>query len=374
MQFPVKVSTPSRICLFGEHQDYLGLEVIALAIDLRFSAKVTPRSDKRVVIRIRDEKLGALNVTNDQGLYEEYVVDMEKPIIYENHRDYMKSCVNLLMKKGILVDKGFDVVMDSTIPIGKGMCSSTTMIMALLRGLIEGAGSDFAQDLNALSELGFDAEVAEFGEPGGKMDHYTSALGGLVHLDFRQGCAAHRLPVTPAGRFILFDSLRDKDTIRVLSQAKAPVVSALQELKAQGIGSIRDFYEDPSKLSLIQGLDDTRKKKLLASCDNYAILREALWMLSARPFDPVRFGELIYAHHENLRDGLEISTPEIEDILDTAMAYGALGGKVNGSGGGGCCYAYCRTEDAQRILEAVEAKGYPGHILKGDVGNYVEGI
>ena len=36
----IKISTPSRLCLFGEHQDYLGLDVIALAIDLRFSAQV----------------------------------------------------------------------------------------------------------------------------------------------------------------------------------------------------------------------------------------------------------------------------------------------------------------------------------------------
>lgn len=372
MQYPITVSTPSRICLFGEHQDYLGLEVIALAIDLRFTARISPREDKKVVIRIRDEKLGALNVTNDQGLYEEYVVDMEKPIVYENKRDYMKSCVNLLMKRGILGDRGFDVVMDSTIPIGKGMCSSTTMIMALLRALIEGAGSSFAKDLGALSELGFDAEVAEFGEPGGKMDHYTSALGGMVHLDFSDGCRANRLPLTPPGRFILFDSLRDKDTIRVLREAKEPVVSALEELKDKGVHSLRDFYADPTRLELAQGLDDFRRKKLMASCDNYAILREALWMLYARPFDPVRFGQLIYAHHANLRDGLGISTPEIEQILQTAMANGAYGGKVNGSGGGGCCYVYCATEDAEKILRAVEALGYPGHILKGDKGNCVE--
>ena len=41
----VKASTPSRICLFGEHQDYLGLEVIASAINLRFSAQASDRDD-----------------------------------------------------------------------------------------------------------------------------------------------------------------------------------------------------------------------------------------------------------------------------------------------------------------------------------------
>ena len=47
----VKASVPSRVCLFGEHQDYLGLEVIAAAIDLRFCASVTPREDMQLQIR-----------------------------------------------------------------------------------------------------------------------------------------------------------------------------------------------------------------------------------------------------------------------------------------------------------------------------------
>ena len=45
MEKVLKVSTPSRICLFGEHQDYLGLEVIASAINLRFSTTATKRDD-----------------------------------------------------------------------------------------------------------------------------------------------------------------------------------------------------------------------------------------------------------------------------------------------------------------------------------------
>ena len=53
----IQVSTPSRICLFGEHQDYLGLEVIASAINLRFSTKAEKRSDSLLRIRIRDKSI-----------------------------------------------------------------------------------------------------------------------------------------------------------------------------------------------------------------------------------------------------------------------------------------------------------------------------
>ena len=72
----IQVSTPSRICLFGEHQDYLGLEVIASAINLRFSTKAEKRSDDLLKIRIRDKSICELGAKNTENKYEEYVIDL----------------------------------------------------------------------------------------------------------------------------------------------------------------------------------------------------------------------------------------------------------------------------------------------------------
>jgi len=62
----------------------------------------------------------------------------------------------------------------------------------------------------------------------------------------------------------------------------------------------------------------------------------------------------------------------IDEILKTAELHGALGGKLNGSGGGGGCFVYCRRQDVPRILSAVEEKGYPGMVIKPDGGTRVE--
>lgn len=91
-------------------------------------------------------------------------------------------------------------------------------------------------------------------------------------------------------------------------------------------------------------------------------------LLKGYNFSPETFGRLIKEHHANLRDGLGISTPTIEKILNTAYENGALGGKVNGSGGGGCLYVYAYDEDCKKILKAVNDIGYPGKILKQDTG------
>lgn len=373
MKDSVKVSTPSRLCLFGEHQDYLGLEVVALAINLRFTAAVTPRCDGKISVKIRDSSIRALGQANDKAMYEETVIDLTQPIRYSNNRDYIKSSVNLLLKEGVGLWPGFNVVMDSDIPIGKGMCSSTTMIMALIKGLMEGAEAPGRNDPDVLADLGFRAEVVEFGEPGGMMDHYTSAYGRLVSLSFYDGVRPSRLYTRFPGCFILFDSMSDKDTITVLASAKKPVLEALEMLNPYGVHSVRDFYDLPERLNVLSKLDEMRRKKLFASIDNYAILREAVWMLRTNQFDEARFGHLLNRHHRNLRDGLGISTPEVETILATAMQAGALGGKINGSGGGGCCFVYCRDEDSTKILDAVKALGYPGMLVSPDDGTRVEG-
>ena len=86
----ITVSTPSRICLFGEHQDYLGLEVIAAAINLRFYAKI---SEETIIlyVKIRDERINTLNQDNTEHLYEIKTIDLSKPITYDHNRDYLKS-------------------------------------------------------------------------------------------------------------------------------------------------------------------------------------------------------------------------------------------------------------------------------------------
>ncbi|MGI5893155.1 MAG: galactokinase family protein [Candidatus Merdivicinus sp.] len=364
----IHVSTPSRICLFGEHQDYLGLEVIASAINLHFTAHAQPRSDSILHIRIRDKSIGELGAQNTEGKYEEYFIDTATDLVYENNRDYFKSVVNVLRKAGFSVG-GADVTLDSEIPIGKGMCSSTTMVLVLTTALAALSDRKRAEDAANMALLAWKAEVEEFHEPGGMMDHYASALGGLVHLDFSTGSAVPTpLDFEPKGCFILFDSLQDKDTIKVLGDSKYPTQEALASLNPYGITSIRDFYRDPSLEKYVDTLDEFHQRKVRANIDNYRIQREALQLIQTKTMTDEKLGELLNRHQANLRDGLQISTPVIDRILETAIAHGAFGGKFNGSGGGGCLYCYAPLDRADSIVSAVNQMGYPAMILRKDRG------
>jgi galactokinase len=78
------ISTPGRICLFGEHQDYLGLPVLAMAISLRIKITGEKINDKKVIIR-----------KPDLGEVETFSLD---DLNYTKKRDYFKSGIKVFQE------------------------------------------------------------------------------------------------------------------------------------------------------------------------------------------------------------------------------------------------------------------------------------
>jgi galactokinase len=67
---------------------------------------------------------------------------------------------------------------------------------------------------------------------------------------------------------------------------------------------------------------------------------------------------------------LKVSTPKIESMLDAALDAGALGGKINGSGGGGCMFAYA-PNNSEAIAEAIKKVGGKSYIVRADEGTII---
>ena len=110
------VSAPGRICLFGEHQDFLGLAVVAAAIDRRIRIEGSPRADRLLRMDMPD-------------IHRRDEIDLLRLIEYTKKRDYLRSCVNVLRRTGWDLRDGFDCTMTSTIPINAGVSSSSAMIV-----------------------------------------------------------------------------------------------------------------------------------------------------------------------------------------------------------------------------------------------------
>ena len=95
---------------------------------------------------------------------------------------------------------------------------------------------------------------------------------------------------------------------------------------------------------------------------NRDILREAKSKLEDKTLSDIEFGKLLSEHHTVLRDNLGISTEKIERMLSSAIRAGALGGKINGSGGGGCMFVYA-PNSPEKVKAAIEAEGGKGYIV-----------
>ena len=107
---------------------------------------------------------------------------------------------------------------------------------------------------------------------------------------------------------------------------------------------------------------------LQGTIKNRDILRQALAELqSINPHYPL-IGRLLTKHHTILRDVLKVSTSNIEAMLEAALNAGALGGKINGSGGGGCMFAYA-PKNPEGVAEAIEQVGGKAYIVESTAGS-----
>ena len=201
------VSAPARICLFGEHQDYLQLPVIACAINLRMFVEGNRKNNSFFSVALPD-------------IYRHISLNPNENLKYESKRDYLKSAINILKRKGLTFRNGYELTISSKIPINSGLSSSSAMIVSWLYFLLESQMPDSCNEkhisysLEDLAEFAYEAEVAEFKEAGGKMDHYTLALGNTLFIEPREKVKVERLQDLEG--FVIGDSLEEKKTIDVL--------------------------------------------------------------------------------------------------------------------------------------------------------------
>lgn len=359
----MRISTPGRICFFGEHQDYLGLPVIAAAISRRISIDGDYRNDDLIILHLPD-------------LDEKIEFSLKETFPYIIQRDYFRSTINVLKRKGLVFSKGFECTIHGNIPINSGTSSSSALIVSWAHFLDKMSDNPVNFSQKELGEIANAAEVLEFGEPGGMMDHYSTAIGNVIYLESTP--KIHVETLTPKlGTFVLGDSLEPKDTLGILSRCRYGMEDVIKKVTQY------DPYFSIFKTQMAQSSD---YKKLLsqdelsllqANIDDRDILLQGKVLLSQNvdeagtaAFDK-ELGLLLYRHYKNLRDHKRTSTPKIERMMDAALSAGALGGKINGSGGGGCMFVYA-PNNAGEVAEAIESAGGKSYIINVDSGTRIE--
>jgi galactokinase len=353
----LRVSTPGRVCLFGEHQDYLALPVVPCAISRRIVIEGSRRRDLTVHIHLPD-------IQSSESFL------LEDPLPYIRERDYFRSCINVMRRRGFSFSGGFDCEVRSRIPINAGTSSSSALIVTWVNFLARMGDQSRVLTGEEVARLAHEAEVVEFGEPGGMMDHYSTACGGIIAIDLQPA-----IKVTPLKAilktFVLGDSGEPKDTKSILARVKNRVLDIQRRLAERhpGFSLLQESVQGLDRFSA--ELDGEQMALLRGTVHNHELTKQARGELGGDTLDHRRIGSLLNEHQSVLRDILRISTPKIDRMIDGALSSGAYGAKINGSGGGGCMFAYA-PENAERVAEAIEREGGRAYIVLPDEGTRIE--
>ena len=334
----IRLKAPARICLFGEHQDYLNYPVIAMAISKYIYLEASRISDQQFKIElpnINDELEIQLN---------------NKELEYNSKRDYLRSGYNQFLRKGVRFNKGYSIKITGDIPINAGAASSSAFVVAWLSFLNFISGENIGK--KKLADIGYQAEVAEFGEAGGKMDFYTSIYGDIIYLQPSEGITeVIEIPLKLDG-FVLGDSKQKKDTVEDLRRVKNLSKNAFKSLR-EAMPEFKEFVTNLDDVKpFIPSLDKEHQDKIVGNLINRDLTLSAKHIIlewtKRKTHSPssdeisnfyYQLGVLLNKHQTELREHIKISTPKIDRMISACIDEGALGAKINGSGFGGTMFA-----------------------------------
>jgi galactokinase len=245
------------------------------------------------------------------------------------------------VREALGVRAGLDADVTSTVPVGSGLSSSSALAVALATALCAAAGLTLPPD--DLARACQAAETAATGVPGGIMDQLTS-IRGRAGAALLIDCRSLEVEPVPLRAFevVVVDSCLPR---RLAQSAYAERRAHCEAVAARlGLPALRDA-------TLAQVADDPRARHVVTENARVLAAADAL-----RAGDGESVGALMLESHASLRDDYEVSTPELDALVERLVAAGALGARLTGAGFGGCVVGLAATGDGERI--AAETGGF----------------
>jgi galactokinase len=298
---------PGRANLIGEHTDYNDGFVLPAALELATWVAGRPRPDGIISLRSLDGEI-------------------------ERHVD---AVANALRDDGIEVN-GFDGLVASEVPIGVGLSSSAALEVALACAL-----GGAALEPTRLAAVCHRAENVYLGTRSGIMDQLASAAGRDGHallIDCRD-LSVTPIPFPESVSLLLVDSAVSRELAE--SAYNERVAECRAAAKALGLRSLRDATH--ADLSRLSGVLLRRARHVVGEDERGLAAAEAL---RAGRLDEL--GPLFRASHVSLRDDFEVSTPELDRLVELAgETDGVIASRLTGAGFGGCTVNIVRAELAE---------------------------
>ena len=338
---PRTFRAPGRVNLIGEHTDYNDGFVMPAALNLSVFATVWPRDDRK--LQIRSENF-------DDEI--EFDLDQPNPAPGKHWSDYAVGVAVTLERAGHRL-RGARLLLRGEVPVGSGLSSSAAVEVSTACALL--ANSDLQIDRRELALLCQRAENEFVGAYVGIMDQFVSLFGEVqkaLLLDCRS-LDYKLLPLPDTVNLVICNTM--------VKHALAS--SAYNERRAQCEAGVRHLAQF---LPNVKALRDVT----LAQLEQYGrdlpevvyrrcrhVISENARVLSAAEAlertDLRRFGELMAESHRSLRDDYEVSSKELDLMVELAnKVEGVYGARMTGGGFGGS------TINLVQVVQVDEFKNY----------------
>ncbi len=320
----VRAKAPLRISFAGGGTDVppfpqgVGGCVLSTTINRYAWGTLRPRTDGQICIDSLDFGL-TLSYASREALTYDGQMDLAKAAIHRLAGDHTG---------------GYDLFLHTDAPPGSGLGSSSAMMVVLV-GLLKEFHQLPLTDYE-VAELAYTIERSDLGIQGGMQDQYAAAFGGFNFIEF----LADRVIVNPL-------------KIRPDIQNELSYNLLLAHTGKMRLSS--HIIEDQVRRYEAEESDTTQALKELK-----ALTVEMKNALLRRQLD--EFGRLLgeeWRHKKRMSP--RISSPDLDELYRTAIAAGALGGKITGAGGGGYMLLYCRYDKKHLIADRLTKMGCQMH-------------
>lgn len=340
-------SAPGRVNLIGEHTDYNEGFVLPVAIDRGVLVAARARSDKKVIL-----------YSENFGERSEFSLDQIERDDAHPWSNYIRGVAQILSKRVTDHLTGMEAVISGDVPLASGLSSSAALEIAAAYTMQ--CLSGFKASPEELSKIAQKAEQDFVGTQCGIMDQFISRLGRKNHallldcrtLKYELVPFAHdniKIVVanTGASRELASSAYNQRvkecqKAVDVLS-THIPRVTSLRDI------SIEDFEKFHDALPPV-----IHQRAEHVIYENQRVLQA---VVALKDGDLVELGRLMNASHMSLRDKYEVSSKELDTMVEAAWKIpGVLGSRMTGAGFGGCTVSLVPEDIVPEFQEKVAAE------------------
>ncbi|WP_280356999.1 galactokinase [Nocardia otitidiscaviarum] len=335
-------AAPGRVNIIGEHTDYNGGYALPIALPQVVRCAAATETDGRVRVTSRQHPGERIDIA---------VAELGRASVAGWAR-YPLGVVYEFQRRGHGIP-GVTLELDGAVPIGAGLSSSAAVECAValaLRDLF-----DLPVRVPELIDIARTAENDYVGAPTGSLDQSAAMLctaGHALFLDFGKGDHEQvAFDLAGAGlELLVVDTdtphrMVDGEYARRRQQCEAAAT-------ALGVATLREVADPRAVDTLVDPLLRRRARHVVTENARVLAVADALHTGA----DPRTIGPVLTVAHASLRDDFEVSTPQLDTAVTTALAAGALGARMVGGGFGGSMVALTERGATEPIAEEVEKR------------------